>query len=109
MAFFGEIRAFTGSIPAGWLPCDGRLLKIRQHEVLHFLIGTTYGGDGKDTFALPDLRDRATAGADQRSEQPVGTTSGLSGEDAKLIPFAVLRWGIASSQGEFPLRRTKPT
>jgi len=58
--FVGEIRMFAGNFePAGWAFCDGRLLSIAAYDVLFNLIGTTYGGDGINTFALPDLRGRA--------------------------------------------------
>ena len=57
--FVGEIRMFAGNFElAGWAFCDGRLLPISENEVLFTLIGTTYGGDGESTFALPDLRGR---------------------------------------------------
>jgi microcystin-dependent protein len=57
--YVGEIRMFAGNFaPAGWLFCDGSLLPIAEFETLFFLIGTTYGGDGQSTFALPDLRGR---------------------------------------------------
>lgn len=57
--FVGEIRIFAGTFaPAGWAFCDGQLLSIAENEVLFTLIGTTYGGDGQETFALPDLRGR---------------------------------------------------
>ena len=57
--YFGEIRMFAGNFaPVGWLTCDGSLLSIQQYESLFQVIGTTYGGDGQDTFALPDLRGR---------------------------------------------------
>lgn len=57
--YVGEIRMFAGSFaPAGWAFCDGSLLPISDNEVLFQLIGTTYGGDGESTFALPDLRGR---------------------------------------------------
>lgn len=57
--YAGEIRMFGGSFaPLGWLFCNGALLPIAQYEVLYTLIGTTYGGDGVNTFALPDLRSR---------------------------------------------------
>lgn len=57
--YVGEIRMFAGNFaPAGWEFCDGRLLPISENEVLFQLIGTTYGGDGQSTFALPDLRGR---------------------------------------------------
>lgn len=57
--YVGEIRMFAGNFaPNGWAFCDGSLLSISQDEVLFSLIGTTYGGDGQTTFALPDLRGR---------------------------------------------------
>jgi microcystin-dependent protein len=57
--YVGEIRMFAGNFaPAGWLFCAGQLLPIAENEVLFQLIGTTYGGDGETTFALPDLRSR---------------------------------------------------
>jgi microcystin-dependent protein len=57
--FVGEIRIFAGNFaPAGWAFCDGQLLSIAENDVLFQLIGTTYGGDGQETFALPDLRGR---------------------------------------------------
>jgi microcystin-dependent protein len=57
--FIGEIRMFAGNFaPAGWMFCDGSLLAIADNDVLFNLIGTTYGGDGQVTFALPDLRGR---------------------------------------------------
>jgi microcystin-dependent protein len=57
--FVGEIRMFGGNFaPAGWAFCDGQLLPISENETLFQLIGTTYGGDGQETFALPDLRGR---------------------------------------------------
>jgi microcystin-dependent protein len=57
--FIGEIRMFGGTFnPVGWTYCDGRLLPIEQAETLFNLIGTTYGGDGQQTFAMPDLRGR---------------------------------------------------
>jgi microcystin-dependent protein len=57
--YVGEIRMFAGNFaPAGWMFCEGQLLPISENETLFQLIGTTYGGDGEETFALPDLRGR---------------------------------------------------
>jgi microcystin-dependent protein len=57
--YVGEIRMFAGNFaPAGWAFCMGELLPISENETLFQLIGTTYGGDGESTFALPDLRGR---------------------------------------------------
>jgi microcystin-dependent protein len=57
--YVGEIRLFAGNFaPSGWGFCDGSLQSIAENETLFQLIGTTYGGDGQNTFALPDLRSR---------------------------------------------------
>jgi len=57
--YVGEIRMFAGTFaPAGWMLCAGQLLPISENETLFQLIGTTYGGDGQNTFALPDLQSR---------------------------------------------------
>jgi len=57
--FIGEIRMFAGNFaPVGWAFCNGALMDIAQNDALFNLIGTTYGGDGQTTFALPDLQSR---------------------------------------------------
>lgn len=57
--YIGEIRMFAGNFPpVGWMFCDGQLLPISENETLFNLIGTTYGGDGQSTFALPNLQSR---------------------------------------------------
>src|SRR5437763_3990474 len=57
--FIGEIRMFAGNFaPVGWAFCNGAILPIDQNDALFNLIGTTYGGDGQTTFALPDLQSR---------------------------------------------------
>src|SRR5262249_4813658 len=57
--FVGEIRMFAGNFaPAGWAFCNGALIPISENETLFNLIGTTYGGDGQNTFALPNLQSR---------------------------------------------------
>lgn len=67
----GEIRIFAGNFaPRGWSFCDGQLLSVAQNSALFSILGTTYGGDGRTTFALPDLRGRAAIGP--------GTGPGLS-------------------------------
>ena len=59
-AYVGEIRMFAGNFaPAGWAFCNGQLLSISQNTALFALLGTTYGGDGITTFALPDLQGAA--------------------------------------------------
>lgn len=69
--FVGEIRMFGGNFaPAGWAFCSGQLMPISENDVLFTLIGTTYGGDGQQTFALPDLQGRLPV--------HMGTGGGLS-------------------------------
>ena len=69
--YVGEIRMFGGNFaPAGWMFCNGQLLPISENETLFQLIGTTYGGDGQATFALPNLQSRIPI--------HMGTGSGLS-------------------------------
>lgn len=66
--FLGEIRLFPYNlVPPGWARCDGSLLQVAQNQALYALLGSTYGGDGKNTFALPDLRGRT----------PVATGNGV--------------------------------
>ncbi len=58
--FLGQIILFAGNFaPRGWALCEGQLLSINQNQALFSLFGTTYGGDGRTSFALPDLRGRA--------------------------------------------------
>jgi microcystin-dependent protein len=64
--FIGQIQAFGFNFPPrGWAFCDGQLLSISQNAALFSLLGTTYGGDGRTTFALPDLRGRSIVHAGQ--------------------------------------------
>ena len=78
--FLGEIRlvAFTFA-PRGWAFCAGQLLPINQNQALFALLGTSYGGDGRTTFALPDLRGRVPVGAGQSvagADYPLGSSGG---------------------------------
>src|SRR6476661_792102 len=69
--YVGEIRMFGGSFaPAGWALCQGQTLPISENDVLFNLIGTTYGGDGQETFQLPNLQSRVPV--------HMGTGPGLS-------------------------------
>ena len=79
--YVGEIRMFAGNFPPqGWLFCDGSLLPISQFEVLFTLIGSTYGGDGQQTFGLPDLRGRVPIHQGQGaglSNRTIGSPGGV--------------------------------
>jgi microcystin-dependent protein len=73
--YVGEIRMFAGNFaPANWFFCDGSLLSITDYETLFNLIGTTYGGNGQTTFALPDLRSRVPI--HQTGGYPLGLKGG---------------------------------
>jgi microcystin-dependent protein len=104
MPFLGEIRAFTSELPRGWLPCEGQTLEIDKHVALYSLLGTRFGGDGRRTFELPDLRGRVTAGVDPRRDEKPGDTSGHTAERNAAIPYRVEHWAIAVSIGEYPAR-----
>ncbi len=73
--FLGEIKMISGNtIPQNWALCNGQLLSISQNTALFSLLGTTYGGDGRQTFALPDLRSRVPMHFD--TNMPYGTQGG---------------------------------
>jgi microcystin-dependent protein len=82
----GQIILFAGTYaPKGWAMCDGQLLSIAQNSALFSLLGTTYGGDGRTTFALPDLRGRVPMHPGQGpglSPRDLGQQGGL--EDVTL-------------------------
>ena len=78
--YLGIIKIFAGNFaPRGWLDCNGQLLAISQNSALFSLLGTTYGGDGITTFALPDLRNRVPAGISATMPQGavVGSTTSV--------------------------------
>ena len=78
--FVGEIRMVGFNFaPVGWAFCDGQLVPISENDVLFTLIGTTYGGDGQQTFALPDLRSRIPIHAGQGSGLPSNRVLGQTG------------------------------
>jgi microcystin-dependent protein len=93
--FLGEIRwvAFDFA-PVGWAQCQGQILPINQNQALFALLGTTFGGDGKSTFALPDLRSRVAVGDGQGtglSSYVIGQTGGQESVTlsiAQLAPHA---------------------
>ena len=78
--FLGEIRMFGGNFaPRGWAFCNGQILPISQNTALFALLGTTYGGDGQTTFALPDLQGAAPLHAGEGpglSSRPLGERGG---------------------------------
>ena len=91
--FVGEIRLFGGNFaPAGWALCNGAILSISQYDTLFALIGTTYGGDGQNTFALPDLRARIPVGQGQGP----GLTNRVMGEQFGVAEVTLLQNNITA-------------
>ena len=107
--YVGEIRLFAGNFaPAGWELCTGQLLPIAQFDTLFVLIGTTYGGDGQNTFALPDLRGRVplhqgTGSGASRVIGEAGGTERVTLSVAQLPPHShAVRASSAAATGGTP-------
>jgi microcystin-dependent protein len=79
--FLGEIRMFSfGKVPRGWMPCAGQTLSIMQNQPLYSLLGLQFGGDGVNTFKLPDLRGRVPLGTG-----PVNPQGQMGGEETHAL------------------------
>lgn len=84
--FIGEIKFIAFNFaPRGWAFCDGQLLPIAEHTALFSLLGTTYGGDGRTTFALPDLRGRFPLHKSATGEHPLGQ---MGGEELVILDIS---------------------
>ncbi|MBB5066004.1 phage tail protein [Granulicella mallensis] len=98
-SYVGEIRAVGFNFaPVGWLVCDGSLLSISEYEVLFILIGTTYGGDGVQTFGLPDLRGRTPV--HQGAGFVIGQLAGTENVTVTMQTMAAHRHSIAAQNGD---------
>ncbi len=87
--FIAEIRMFGfGFPPRGWAQCDGQILQISQFQAVFSLLGTTYGGDGRTTFALPDLRGRAPVHEGQGQGLSNRTLGEKTGQEAVTLTAA---------------------
>ena len=87
--YIAEIRLFAGNFaPRGWAFCQGQILSITQNTALFSLLGTTYGGNGQTTFALPDLRGRVAVGPGQGPGLPSVNLGEVSGEPAHTLIIA---------------------
>ena len=87
--YIAEIRLFAGNFaPAGWAFCDGSILPISENDALFSLIGTTYGGDGQSTFALPDFRGRVPIGMGQGAGLSNRTLGETGGQEAITLSSA---------------------
>jgi microcystin-dependent protein len=79
--YIAEVRLFAGNFaPRGWAFCQGQILSIAQNTALYALLGTTYGGNGQTTYALPDLRGRVAVGPGQGPGLPTVNLGEMSGE-----------------------------
>jgi microcystin-dependent protein len=111
--FVAEIRIFAGNFaPTGWALCNGQLMPISQNTALFSLLGTMYGGDGKSTFALPNLQDSVAMGQGQGpglTDRLIGETGGVS--NVNLIPTEMPLHNhlIAGSTENGALKQPSPT
>jgi microcystin-dependent protein len=88
-AYLGQIEAFPyGFAPKGWQPCQGQLLPINQFQALFSLLGTTYGGNGIQTFALPNLQGRVAMGQGSGGNLTPRNNGDILGEDNHTILIA---------------------
>lgn len=86
MPVIGEVRMFGGNFaPAGWAMCNGQLIAISQNDALFTLIGTTYGGDGVNTFGLPNLQSRVPVGTGQGPGLPLYVLGQIGGTEANTL------------------------
>jgi len=99
--FIGEVRIFAGNFaPRGWAFCEGQVLPISQNQALFSLIGTIYGGDGRTTFALPDLRGRVPLGKGNGpglSNYPLGVRGGSESTVLKSSNLPSHNHGLGAS------------
>ena len=108
--FVGEIRLFGfPRVPTGWLACNGQALQIAEHDALYAVIGTTFGGDGAQTFNLPDLQGRVPIGqgaAQGRSAYRLGQSAGE--EQHALTAAEVPSHGHALMSSTVPADTAQP-
>ena len=101
--FIAEIKMFGGNFaPRGWAFCDGQLLSVAQNAALFSLLGTTYGGDGRTTFGLPDLRGRVPihpGDGPGRTNRRLGESGG---KETVALPSKEIRTtgGVRGGRGE---------
>ena len=116
--YVGEIRMFGGNFaPSGWMFCSGQLLQISENDVLFNLIGTTYGGDGQSTFALPNLQSRLpvhmgagfSIGEAAGVEQVTLTTNEIATHSHTLLATSNAANGTAPSGSVLPGRTALST
>src|SRR6266404_6639525 len=105
-AFVGEIRMFGFNFaPTGWATCDGQLLPISQNTALFSLLGTFYGGDGKSTFALPNLQGSTPIGQGQSA----GLSQYFLGEQSGSDTVTLLQAEMPAHNHNFAVRSSNGT
>ncbi|MEZ4658011.1 MAG: tail fiber protein [Caldilineaceae bacterium] len=105
-AYLGEIRLFAGDFaPGGWALCRGQLVRIEENTPLFSILGTMYGGDGRTTFALPDLRDRIPVHTGQGASVGMRRAGAgvAAGNDERLPSMLAMNYMICV-QGIYPDR-----
>lgn len=109
--YVGEIRAFGFNFaPRDWAQCNGQLLQIRQNTALFSILGTNYGGDGKNTFGLPDLRGRAPLNAGEGPGLTWRELGELSGQSSVgLIPSKMPPHTHAAAASSTTADKSDPT
>lgn len=110
--FIGEVKMFAGNFaPRGWMKCEGQLLPIAQYSALFSILGTQYGGDGRTTFALPDMRGRVAMGTGQGpglSQSQIGQQKGQENVTLTDLNLPAHTHTIQKEQSE-PVEVAQPT
>lgn len=111
--YLGVIRLYAGKVtPSNFKDCDGELLSISQYSALFLILGTTYGGDGKGNFALPDLRGRVPIGITNTGLEPYPTPNVFIGQSggassvtlaANNIPAGSYTLNVSSGNSTFSI------
>lgn len=111
-AYIGEVRALpykAGRTPPGWIPCDGRLLAISEYTALFAVIETRFGGDGRATFAMPDLRGRVPVGCGWGQNQAFPRVGDSFGDEAvRLEPSELARHHHMMASAKLPAHSSSP-
>lgn len=112
-----EIRIFPfESLPAGWVPCDGQLLPINDHMALFSLIGLAFGGDGRQNFAVPDLRGKVPVGGPGRGKNAPSPSNAAGPKETQptvALVYAICvdgrtTFAVPNLEGAFALHPGKP-
>ena len=107
--FLAEIKMVGFNFaPRGWAQCDGQILPINQNQSLFSLLGTTYGGDGRTSFALPDLRGRVpihVGSSGTGTDHPLGQRSGEQTHALNIneMPGHTHQWQASNTAGDQPI------